>query len=240
MPIKAVGFDFFGTLVDANADEKSCVLSMCSSLIQCGFEITEDDFISNYRAVVMKHRETRYESLVEVDNCIWVADTLKNMGIEAEASSPEIASAVEKYFSPWTLTLADDSYRVLNKLSKLFKIGLVSNFTNSEFINESLRALGIRKFFDIIIDSDSFGMRKPHPSIFKQFLRSLGVKAEEAVFIGDDVDSDVKGARAVGIKAVLLTRPRYSIGENVDSDSFPLTTVSSLTEFEELILAGNM
>ena len=61
MDFKAIGFDFFGTIVDAKADGKACVLSMCNHLQQCGYEISDDDFIANYRSTTSEYRETRHE-----------------------------------------------------------------------------------------------------------------------------------------------------------------------------------
>ena len=236
MVIKAVGFDFFGTLVDAKADWKACVLSMYYHLKQCGYEISDDDFMANYRATVVECRKMRYEALREVNNCIWVADTLKRMGIEAEAYSPNIVSAVEKYFSLWQLTIVSEAPIVLERLSGMFKIALVSNFTHSAFLHRSLRKLGIEKFFDHIIDSDTVGWRKPHPKIFKHFLKLSKAKAEEAVFIGDELETDIKGAKGMGIKSVLLARPGHVLNQQRETDVFPDYIVSSLTEFEELLV----
>lgn len=236
MTTKAVGFDFFGTLADAHADSKACVQSMCRHLQQCGYKLYDDDFIANYHSVVVEHRKMRYEALREVNNCIWVADTLKRMGIDA--SSPHIVSAVEKYFTPWRLTIVSDAPTVLERLSGRFKIALVSNFTYSGFLHRSLRKLGIEKFFDHIIVSDAFGWRKPHPEIFRHFLRLLKAEAEEAVFIGDELETDIRGAKSMGIKSVLLARPGHAL--NQQTDVFPDQKVSSLTEFEELLAAGEL
>lgn len=240
MDFKAIGFDFFGTIVDAKADGKACVLSMCNHLQQCGYEISDDDFIANYRSTTSEYRETRYEALREVNNCIWVVDTLKRMGINEKASNPNIVSAVEKYFNPWQLTLVSDAPIVLKRLSEVFNIALVSNFTDSAFIHRSLRKLEIEKFFDHIIDSDTVGWRKPHPKIFKHFLKLSKAKAEEAVFIGDDLEADIKGANAIGIKSVLLNRPSYVQYKQRNTKIVPDHMVSSLTEFEELLSGGKI
>lgn len=240
MNFKAIGFDFFGTIVDVKADGKTCILSMCNHLQQCGYEISDDDFIANYRSTTAEYRKTRYEVHREVNNCIWVVDTLKRMGINEKVSNPNIISAVEKYFNSWQLTIVSDAPFVLKRLGRVFNIALVSNFTDSAFIHRSLRKLGIEKFFDHIIDSDTVGWRKPHPKIFKQFLKVSKVKAEEAIFIGDDLEADIKGANAIGIKSVLLNRPSYKRYKQQKTKIIPDHIVSSLTEFEELLSSGKI
>jgi putative hydrolase of the HAD superfamily len=240
MVIKAVGFDFFGTLVKAEADSTACVLSICNHLQQCGYEISDDDFIANYRSVVVKHRKTRYETLREVNNCILVADTLQRMGMEAEASSSNIVSAVEKYFGLWRLTLFPNVPMVLKRLGETFTISLVSNFTNSAFLHQSLKKLGIDKVFDHIIVSDAVGWRKPHPRIFKHFLKLSKAKAEEAIFLGDEIETDIMGARDMGIRAVLISRSSQVENQPRKSSIFPNEIVRSITEFEELLTADKI
>lgn len=235
MFIKSIGFDFFGTLVDAHAKAKTCVELMYNCLQKYGCVMSYNDFINNYRTVVAGYRKIRYEHFREINNCIWVADTLKKMGINADSFRPYIMSAVDEYFSSWQFSLLPDAVNTLKTISETFKTVLVSNFTNSDFLLRSLRKLGIRKFFDHVIVSDTFGWRKPHPAIFKQFLKLSKVKAAEAVFIGDDLEADIKGAKAVNINAVLLVRSGYSQSKQYETVIVPDHVVSSLKEFQKLI-----
>lgn len=47
--------------------------------------------------------------------------------------------------------------------------------------------------------ADTIGKVKPHPEAFKYALEILRVKPEEALFIGDKIDDDYKGAEEAGI-----------------------------------------
>ena len=238
MSLKAVGFDFFGTLVDASADWRGCVLSVCKHLQFCGYNIFSEDFITNYRAVTGEHRKIRNETLREINNCVWVADTLNKMGIEVEPDNTDVREAVEKYFTSWQIDLAPDTINVLEKLSRMFEISLVSNFTHSAFLQRTMRKLNIEKFFHHIIISESIGWRKPHPYIFKHFLKLSKASAKETVFIGDDLESDIKGAKDAGIKAVLLTKNNNKLHKIVNI--IPDYTVSSLTDFMNMLIRGKI
>jgi len=68
--------------------------------------------------------------------------------------------------------------------------------------------------------------RKPSPEIFKSTLKALGVSASETVFVGDTVDADIEGAKAVGMKAVYIERRVQKEVENVRPDQ----TIKSLSE----------
>jgi FMN phosphatase YigB (HAD superfamily) len=60
--------------------------------------------------------------------------------------------------------------------------------------------------FDIIVGVDAIGKMKPHPDVFKYVLHKLNVQPEEALFIGDSVEVDYKGAENIGIEALLIDR----------------------------------
>jgi putative hydrolase of the HAD superfamily len=69
-----------------------------------------------------------------------------------------------------------------------------------------LRALGLEPRVDGVVTSAGAGARKPAPAIFEQALALAGVRAADAVHVGDRLDEDVAGARAAGIEPVLIRR----------------------------------
>jgi putative hydrolase of the HAD superfamily len=122
----------------------------------------------------------------------------------------------------------------LERISLVYNTGLVSNFTDSGFLHRSLRKFGLEGYFDSVVVSDAVGWRKPHPRIFKHFLDSMHVEAEEAVYIGDDLDADIRGAGDMGMTTVLIFR-QGAESKNHESDDMPDYTVKSLLELEELL-----
>ncbi len=59
---------------------------------------------------------------------------------------------------------------------------------------------------DALLTSRVHGKTKPHESIFRDLLALLDVAAAEAVMVGDSLEDDIDGARAVGMRAVLVDR----------------------------------
>jgi len=55
------------------------------------------------------------------------------------------------------------------------------------------------------------GAEKPNPAVFVLALRRAGCAAEDAVFVGNDVEADVGGARGVGIRPVWLNRQKLDL-----------------------------
>jgi len=97
--------------------------------------------------------------------------------------------------------------------NKGVKLAIVSNTIWPEFILfEELKRLGIDKYFDCVITSCGFGVKKPFPEIFEHTLSELGVEAPEAVVVGDSLKEDVAGASMVGMKTVLLDWKHEELG----------------------------
>ena len=67
-----------------------------------------------------------------------------------------------------------------------------------------LESLGLAGHLDFVVDSGEEGVEKPDPRIFELALARAGVAPGEAVYIGDLYSIDVRGARAAGMRAVLL------------------------------------
>jgi putative hydrolase of the HAD superfamily len=71
---------------------------------------------------------------------------------------------------------------------------------------ETLDKLGLTALLDVIITSQDAGVGKPDPQIFLEGLKRAGVRPEEALYVGDQYQVDVVGARNAGMQGILLDR----------------------------------
>ncbi|HXX94944.1 MAG TPA: HAD family hydrolase [Planctomycetota bacterium] len=92
--------------------------------------------------------------------------------------------------------------RALDSLRGRFRFAVVSNANGT--VRDKLRRVGLAGYFEVILDSHEEGVEKPDPRIFRIALERLGARAEEALHVGDFYHIDVVGARAAGVRAVLL------------------------------------
>jgi putative hydrolase of the HAD superfamily len=108
------------------------------------------------------------------------------------------------------LVLYDDVVPALNDLKgKGLVLGLISNVEHD--INPTLNELGLTSRLDVIVTSQESGFVKPRPEIFQEALRRAQVQPAEAVYVGDQYQIDVIGARGAGIKGILLDRGGYFV-----------------------------
>lgn len=73
-------------------------------------------------------------------------------------------------------------------------------------LHDQLAATGLEPLVDGAVSSAEVGVGKPHPAVYARALAVAGVEASEAVMVGDSPDTDVAGALALGIEAVLVDR----------------------------------
>ena len=89
--------------------------------------------------------------------------------------------------------------------AKGLKLGIVSNGFKKD-LEHVLEKLRLKKWFDVVVGIDSCNSAKPAKEIFLHALTKIGVQPHEALFIGDSVEIDYKGAMAVGIKSFIIDR----------------------------------
>jgi putative hydrolase of the HAD superfamily len=94
-------------------------------------------------------------------------------------------------------------------------LGVVSNWDVS--LGDRLEETGLAPLVDGVVSSAEVGVLKPHPAPFERALALAGVRAADAWHVGDSVTEDVDGARAAGIRPVLLAR---ADGTNVVSSPY--------------------
>ena len=231
--IKVVGFDFFGTLVEAKAEAHHCINGICQKLHQHEISFSNDEFTKTYRAVASDQRKVRRSTHEEVSNSILLVETLKRLGYDVESDSLPIVEAVEAYFEPWRLSVYEDAWKAIERLRSTFRFGLISNFTDTSFLHKSLKRLGLENYFEFVLVSEEVGWRKPHPRIFNRLLHLMDVEAGEILFVGDDLRCDIFGAKKAGMKTAWIVRePDREVDEEVNSIQ-PDFIIRSLEELEE-------
>ncbi len=88
---------------------------------------------------------------------------------------------------------------------KSYRIGLLTNGDSARQWAK-IHSCGLRPYFDHIIVSGDYPFEKPDPAIYRLSLEGLGVTADEALFVGDTVSTDIDGANRAGIDSLWLTK----------------------------------
>lgn len=94
--------------------------------------------------------------------------------------------------------LFPNAVEVLEYLKPNYNLHIITNGFQ-EIQEKKLRNSGIHGYFSEIIDSEMAGVKKPNPIIFKLALDRAKVEPHKSLMIGDSLEADIMGAKAVGL-----------------------------------------
>jgi len=206
--IKTVFFDLYNTLVhyDPPREEQQLAVleaygfktdytTICQAIHLADIYLDQE----NARSPIFKRPQHEQLAFYEEYETI----VLKEAGFDvAEEIALEIITKLHQ--ADKKQVLYDDVLPALDALRRRgITLGLI---TNAEQNQAPLEKLGLYDQLDYLLTSPEEGLGKPAPHIFWAALRKAGVKASEAIHVGDQYDIDVVGAQGVGMKALLLDR----------------------------------
>ncbi len=209
MQFKAIVFDLGDTLILTDRwDYDKCLKNLLTSLQHDNVMIPVS--FEEFRHVYFEVRRQMYleseQSLIEVDFCIRIAETLKKFNYNISHKSQTVTHAINAFFEVFIEGVRMEAYvpQLLTRLKEKYKLGLVSNFAYPHGFWKVLQHFNLARFFDAVVVSGELGLRKPHPKIFEEALKTLNVNAAETVFVGDSLKADIDGAKKMGFKTILV------------------------------------
>lgn len=208
MPLKLITIDFWNTLFDSSNGTKRNQLRMeklVSSIHSLGRKIESQEF------------ENAMQASWQYFNDIWKKDMRtplpeetvgffwNYLGLQSENNCiEEVAMGFANSILDYPPKLLPGVKEALSKLSENYKLAIVSDtgFSPGKVLRVLLENNEIFHFFDAFSFSDETSVSKPHPKAFSTILEQLGCKPEEAIHIGDIEQTDIIGAKKIGMKAI--------------------------------------
>ena len=207
--IKVVFFDFFNTLVRYEPLREEIQARAAAA---CGLKTDHEGIVRGYTAadlfMTRQNARKHFQKLEPAARADFFAEyerlLLAGAGLDV---SREVALKVWEKVSatPTELAPFPDALPTLKDVkARGLKTGLLSNIYRD--LDEACAELGLADDLDIKVSSREAGAEKPHAPIFLMALERAGVRPGEAMHVGDQYEGVVVGARAVGIRPVLLDR----------------------------------
>jgi putative hydrolase of the HAD superfamily len=220
--IRAVLFDWGDTLMQWSWQEE---------LLEAGHRAGLTAIGRNDVAITEHFRE-RYEpmfwapgTLEELEYPGLVRSLLGDFGIEV--SDEELDRFLDAEHRAWApaRSLGATTHALLEALrARGLRLGLVSNaFDPAWLLRRDLDEMGVLERLDFTVFSSEVGKRKPHPEIFRRALETLDVRPEDALFVGDRLYEDVRGAGELGmttVQAVWFRADEHPDGREPDFRAF--------------------
>ena len=225
--IKAICFDVGGTLRATIKNRESNLDYIRNLQSFLGLEGEPTDFLSLLRKREKEYRKWCKKTLRELPETeLWTrymlpdfphdfvwqnAITLNQLWRSSRNNQifPDAASTIK--------TLAERGY----------KLSIVSNTTSSIEAPAMLAENGLTELFHPVILSCVVGSRKPHPSMFLQAARGMGVLPENCAYVGDNLSRDLVGAMQAGFGSVIIINMvGYQTDEYDPDDDFQMDTIT--------------
>lgn len=134
-------------------------------------------------------------------------------------------TAIADHFHAATCTVVRRNEALLARLSKSYHLGVVSNFTGN--LELCLHELGVMRYFAVVADSGRVGVTKPDARLFTYALNWPGLVSTPGWMVGDNFDSDIRPAAALGLSTAWLAPATEKSPEN-GLPTVRLTTLSDL------------
>ena len=116
----------------------------------------------------------------------------------------------------------------MKKIAKHHRVGLISNFDDSETGHLIMRDTGIREIFDAVIISADSGYRKPNPLIFREILDAMKLEPADILFVGDTPLDDVMGSKGVGMHSAWIRTRGREMPEGVPAPDIVISDLAEL------------
>ena len=210
MPIRAVFFDVFGTLMPYKTLPRHEILARRANL--AGVSLTPDDM---RRALMKLENDSQGFAVagqlssddVPRDRTYWIktfANLLAAAGVQGDLPALGAAMA-DTFLITEDFYLDEETIPTLRGLRERgFIVGVISNAPKG--LARTLAKFGVLPELQIAVGSQDIGIEKPDPAIFRYALRATGVRANQAAYVGDEYRTDAKAAEAAGMLGIYLDR----------------------------------
>ena len=136
---------------------------------------------------------------------MFFAEIFRRVGVP-ESSFPVLAQRLFARHAEKNLwgNVRERTVETLEELRRRgYRLGVISNADGRA--EQALEAVDLRGHFELVVDSGLVGIDKPDPRIFHHALEQMGgIDPHEAVYVGDIYEIDVQGARAAGMRPILI------------------------------------
>lgn len=210
-------FDLYGTLVDIRTDEEQGALweKMCLLYGGFGAAYTAEELHALYKRIVSEKEKRKpvdaadeklyaHESYPEIP----IEDVFRELYLaRGVVPSEELVVHTGQFFrvlSTRHIRLYAGAGELLRRLREKGRgVYLLSN-AQRIFTQRELKLLQIEDCFDGILISSDCGVKKPEQRFFRILLEKYRIAPEHALMIGNDLESDIAGAKAAGMDAFYI------------------------------------
>jgi putative hydrolase of the HAD superfamily len=210
MDLRAILFDVNGTLIDIETDEGQDKIYHAISrfLTYQGVQLAPEAIRDRYFGIMDEQRKSSPERFPEFDAVAIWSTLLQTGGLATQDRRAEklrplplFLAELHRALSHKRLELYPGVREVLDELGKHYALGIVTDAQSAYAVPE-LRTVGLGGMFACTVVSGDYGYCKPDQRLFATGLQALGVRPDQALYVGNDMYHDIYGAQQAGLRTV--------------------------------------
>jgi HAD superfamily hydrolase (TIGR01509 family) len=204
MPLRAALFDFGGTLLDLESDRRARLASFEALAAKFKLEMKGQELADAFEMITApawSRADGAYRSLKELLRRAFL-EVLPSLGIGVAEKEwgwfwGAYLSVHRQYLTPRPFAAS----ALLEARDLGLHVGLVSD-VDDDFLEVALATTNLGALLDAVTTSQQVRRTKPAREMFLAALAKAGCSPAEAVFVGDSLERDIAGAKAVGLRAI--------------------------------------
>lgn len=219
-------FDLDHTLWDF---DKNSALTFEKILVENNVHVELSAFLDIYMPVNQEYWKLyRNEQVTKEElRYLRLKKTFETMGVQVSDNLIDVlAEEYIGHLSSFNHVLPD-TVAILEYLKPTYKLHIITNGFQ-EIQDKKLKNAQIYAYFDKIINSEMAGVKKPNPKIFQLALENARVLPEKALMIGDNIEADILGAKAVGLHAL-----HFNVHDDPVHNHSPI--INALSEIKSIL-----
>ncbi len=200
--INDIFFDLDHTLWDF---ERNSALAYRDLFREYALGVNTEDFLRVYAPLNLKFWKLYREARIDKENLRYqrLRQTFDALGhpIEDEVINLLAEGYIQKLSG--FPHLLPGTQEILEYLRPKYRLHIITNGFQ-EIQRKKLENSGISSYFSEVIDAEMAGVRKPDPRIFQLAMERSRATASKSMMIGDSLEADILGARALGMHTIHL------------------------------------
>lgn len=211
-------FDIYGTMIDVWTDEEDVATwqAIAPLLDFYGVKLLPEQikvmFFDGCQKQIAKGK-LRYDH-PEIDVAKVFYDIMASQGVRSKATAKFVTQAF-RVASTRKLQLFDNVLQTLAKLKQSGKKLYILSNAQASFTRNELKKFGLPKYFKGIVLSSNYGIAKPDTQFFDVVLEKYHLDKTKCIYVGNDLNSDIVGAKNAGMDCIWLNTGRLPHNDDI-------------------------
>jgi putative hydrolase of the HAD superfamily len=215
--IESILFDLDGTLLDRDTSIEK-------------FIAAQYDRLANHLSHISKLAYTNRFIELDCHGHVWKDKVYQTLMTEFEVGGMSWEALLDDYqtqFQFHCVPFPGLMEMLITLKQQGHLLGIITN-GRGQFQDRAIDGLGIRDYFDAILISELEQVRKPQPEILLRAIDRLGVSAQASVFVGDNPEADILGAKNAGMRTIWKRNSHWLEPKEADAIINELSEIPSI------------